>query len=825
MAENDFLKRKVATAEARAQMETSMTYYNAQLRNEVKMAQERCEAAEAVSAEIKSQHEAFLEEREMMKSLMNMDNECAAAAQELMQEQIKDLEKWKKTAETEILGLRLQLSQTTQELTDAAASRDGLQGMVTVLESLSNDLYDKHPEEVVRELEEQAIVEGAHPVHVPEKLLSSRPDRLKVQQIVGSFRTDEKHLSIEKVTAVFDSLHFLPEGSVPSDHPDIRSFVAADADDMVSLLFNGASDSQIVKAHAVLFPAAPERQFTSKLERMEFRAKKTALSQLGKMLQAWNSVLESIFSKWTKSSRDAKSKAAAAVPDAPLNRQQLEQYMKHMVLPSFESLDKNNDGVIDRAEFEKLIAMMQQQQQQQLQQGVAQPAVETPSPPVEPPVVAAEPAQEDKKEYTSLFSRRVDIDDSDNAPEQAQAQGQVTSTAEQAAPADGPRRTVSGADESAASATTPTDVGVVNEALTAEMLNEETILAFEAAPVAQGLPFAAACAAVPASATLPAAPEEVMAQDHVDFKGLKAKLEAVKEHDPSLLASAEEEEQALDDEAPPSKEPEAAVDDTVRLFDKIDFDGNGFVTVDELRTGIRSKIVFAGLGLDEAARGSLPPLDAFFEKHDEDGGGSLDQTEFAVLCQKIKDRAAAWVAKQKEKAVVVDTPPEEEAEPVLWGDKVCFESIAQSGKYWRSDRRQDEPPGMTGPTRDGTITWQLGRGNGAFNYGDQCWLRSDVTDECFHADVKENGPMRMGPEDGVLEDKMVSLMAPDASMGPIRWGDVVQIKLGAGGIAPLYLLSDTQDGGGLSIGSNHAEKIETHVVDRMAWHIRHPGGV
>ena len=176
----------------------------------------------------------------------------------------------------------------------------------------------------------------------------------------------------------------------------------------------------------------------------------------------------------------------------------------------------------------------------------------------------------------------------------------------------------------------------------------------------------------------------------------------------------------------------------------------------------------------------------------------------------------------------VQADTDEVAGVVRWGDEVCFESSAQPGMYWRSDVQNGEPVKMSGPTRDGSIAWRLGSGSGPFKYGDQCWLQSCVSGEFFHATVKKDGPILMGAaeEDTGHTDKMVSLLAPNAASGHINWGDSVQLKLGNGGVAALYLLSDMQDGATMSVGSNHAAKMEDGVItDPVAWHIRRPCGV
>jgi len=59
--------------------------------------------------QIKEQHLAFLEERDMLQAMMDMDRECAATSQGLLEEKIKDLEKHKTASQAEILGLRLYL--------------------------------------------------------------------------------------------------------------------------------------------------------------------------------------------------------------------------------------------------------------------------------------------------------------------------------------------------------------------------------------------------------------------------------------------------------------------------------------------------------------------------------------------------------------------------------------------------------------------------------------------------------------------------------------------------------------------------------------------
>ena len=42
----------------------------------------------------------------MLKAMMNMDRECAATAQALLEEKVNTLEKYKHASQAEILGLR-----------------------------------------------------------------------------------------------------------------------------------------------------------------------------------------------------------------------------------------------------------------------------------------------------------------------------------------------------------------------------------------------------------------------------------------------------------------------------------------------------------------------------------------------------------------------------------------------------------------------------------------------------------------------------------------------------------------------------------------------
>lgn len=135
--------------------------------------------------------------------------------------------------------------------------------------------------------------------------------------------------------------------------------------------------------------------------------------------------------------------------------------------------------------------------------------------------------------------------------------------------------------------------------------------------------------------------EEAVAEEAVEEEEEDATKEAVDEEEEEAEEEAVEEGEEVDVELKVASAPERPKDPSTEgttqppeegtldialkarvdaLFSQLDDDETGFITIGELRRGVREKLVYTGLGLDDASR-DLKQTVRFFEMIDEDSSG------------------------------------------------------------------------------------------------------------------------------------------------------------------------------------------------------------
>jgi len=115
--------------------------------------------------------------------------------------------------------------------------------------------------------------------------------------------------------------------------------------------------------------------------------------------------------------------------------------------------------------------------------------------------------------------------------------------------------------------------------------------------------------------------------------------------------------------------------DPADVFRSIDLDCNGYVTVAELRQGVRQELLYSALGLDNASK-NLNQTVKFFEMNDRDDSHQVDLNEFTELCQMLIKKAAGSESEGTANLESSDVKQDQPEEAAKWAQP----SEGQQGK-------------------------------------------------------------------------------------------------------------------------------------------------